>query len=63
MLLKSYAKDLLDELNRRFGEVLDDDLYTFAAFLNPNQKLNWCDKFFGPNRKEHVKAMVLENIK
>ena len=30
---------------------------------NPNQKLNWCDKFFDPSRKDHVKAMLPENIK
>ena len=32
------------EINIRFGHMLDDDLFTVAAFLDPNHKLKWCKK-------------------
>ena len=35
------------EMNICFGHMSDDDLFTVAAFLDPNHKLKWCKKKSG----------------
>ena len=62
-LLKDYVRELLAELECRFGAVEDDLLATTAAVLDPRVKLAWCKWSKNKNKKSDIERNVIELMK
>jgi hypothetical protein len=49
MYTKQLRKDLLESLNKRFGDLIESDLCLISSFLDPR---------FGPEKREKVKMRL-----
>ena len=52
-------KNLLESLNKRFSDILDDDVIVFSTVLDPNFGLRFIDK----RKQQEVKARLCASLK
>ena len=61
--LADFVEEFLVQLDRRFGRVLDYELYIAATALNQKMKLSWCDLAEGERTRSATKECLLRMMK